>query len=35
MVAETLSKIRKLRKQTSGYFLTDKEIAKVKNEGRP
>lgn len=34
-VVETLSKIRKLRRKTFGHFLTDKNIAKAKNEGRP
>jgi len=34
-VAETLGNIRKLRKKTSGHSLTDKDIAKARNEGRP
>lgn len=33
--AATLAKIRKLRKKTSGRLLTDKELTKAKNEGRP
>lgn len=34
-VAETLRLIRKLRRKTSGQVLTDKEIAKARNKGRP
>ncbi|MGB7292954.1 MAG: Arc family DNA-binding protein [Thermodesulfobacteriota bacterium] len=33
-IATSLAKIRKLRKKTSNFLLTDKELIKAKGEGR-
>ena len=33
-IATSLARIRKLRKKTSNFLLTDKELLKAKGEGR-
>lgn len=33
-IAATLTRIRKARKKTSSYLLTDKELLKAKGDGR-
>jgi antitoxin FitA len=34
-VAETLERTRRIREMTADYGLTDSEITRLKNEGRP
>jgi plasmid stability protein len=33
-ITATLTRIRKVRRKTSGYLLTDKELSKAKGDGR-